>query len=276
MAYGSGTNGIANLVVPQVMADQVRAKLGKLIKFSPIAHIDADLSGQVGTTVLLPTYAYIGDASAGVAEGAPITAGAMSMTTVSKEIQKSVKDILISDEAIVATNGGVIGEAEYQLAVSIANRIDADCFTALAGATGTIATANITQAGFAQLRVAFGEDLGGTMLLFVNSADYGKVLALPEFVAVDQGGAFMNGHVGMIMGINLVVSDRVTAGSAIIVKVDANETGFSSPLGITYGRNVNVESFRDMATRSTRIGVDCHYVAYVRNQASVKKITSFS
>lgn len=275
MAYGSDTNGIAGLIVPVVMADQVRAKLGKLIKFRPIANVDADMSNMQGNTVVLPTYAYIGDA-ADLAEGTASTAGTLTMSTISKTVKKAVKDILISDEAILSTNGAVLGEIEYQLAVSIANKIDADAYTALAGATATLATVNITQAGFANLRVTFGEDLEGRQVLFCNSAEYGKILALPEFVAVDNGSAFMAGNVGTVLGIDIVVSDRVTAGTGIVVKIADNETGFSSPLGIAYNRNVNLETFRDMSTRSTRIGVDCHYVTYIRNQSAVKKITSLA
>lgn len=277
MAYGSGTNGIANLVVPQVMADQVRAKLGKLIKFRPLAVVDADMSNMQGNTVVLPTYAYIGDA-ADLTEGTASTPTAMSMSTKSYEIKKAVKDILISDEAILSTNGAVLGEIEYQLAVSIANKIDADCYSALTATAGltAIASVNITQAGFASLRITFGEDLEGRQILFCNSAEYGKILALPEFVAVDNGSAFISGHVGQVLGIDIVVSDRVTAGTGVVVKVADAETGFSSPLGISYNRNVNLETFRDMSKRSTQIGVDCHYVSYVRNFNAVKKITSLA
>jgi hypothetical protein len=277
MPYGSGTNGIAGLVVPQVMADQVRAKLGKLIKFRPLAVVDADMSNMQGNTVVLPTYAYVGDAS-DVAEGTTTSTATstMTMSTQSFTVKKAVKDVLVSDEAILSTNGAVLGEIEYQLAVSIANKIDSDAYTALAGATTAIPSVNITQAGFAGLRVTFGEDLEGRQLLFCNSAEYGKILAVPEFVAVDNGSAFISGHVGQVLGIDIVVSDRVTAGTGIVVKVADNETGFSSPLGISYNRNVNLETFRDMSTRSTRIGVDCHYVTYIRNQSAVKKITSFA
>lgn len=53
---------LANLVDPQVMADMVSAKLPKKIKFSPIARIDTTLVGRPGSTIVVPKYAYIGDA----------------------------------------------------------------------------------------------------------------------------------------------------------------------------------------------------------------------
>ena len=59
---------LENLVDPQVMADMVSAKLPKKIKFSPIARIDTTLVGRPGSTIVVPKYAYIGDAE-DVAEG---------------------------------------------------------------------------------------------------------------------------------------------------------------------------------------------------------------
>lgn len=263
---------VSSFILPQLIGDSVRLKLGNLIKFRQIADVDTTLTGTVGMTMQAPMYNYIGTAAA-VTEGSSVSGDAitqMSMATVN--IAKAAKDILLSDESVLATNGGVVGEVEYQLAVSIANRIDTDAVNVLKLAANQTGTKTLTmasaQAGFAGLKTAFGEDLEGNTILFVCSADYGKILSMPEFVAVQLGSMFMTGHVGNILGVDIVVSDRLTAGTGILVKTGAAEEGFASPLGIAYKRDVNVETFRDMSTRSTRIGVDCHYAVYVKNKAA--------
>lgn len=263
---------VASLVIPQLIGDSVRQKLGNLIKFRSIADVDSTLSGTVGMSMLVPTYNYIGTANASVAEGSVVSGDAITMSSTPVNISKAAKDILLTDESVLATNGTVVGEVEYQLAVSIANRIDTDAVNVLKDATKQSKQITITmataQAGFAGAKTAFGEDLEGNTILFVCSTDYAKILSMPEFVAVQLGAQFMSGHVGNVLGVEIVVSDRLSAGVGVLVKTGANEEGFASPLGIAYKRDVNVETFRDMSTRSTRVGVDCHYAVYVKNKAA--------
>jgi hypothetical protein len=266
---------VSNLVIPQLIGDAVRQKLGKLIKFRSIAQVDTSLAGQAGMSFIVPSYGYIGDASV-IAEGTAINGDAIAQSsTAPVRIKKIAKDILLTDEAVLASNGQVVSEVEYQLAVSIANAVDADCVTTLLTSTHapkTLKTAQ-AQAGFAGLATAFGEAIEGMSILFVNSADYAKVLSMPEFVAVQLGTQFMSGHVGEILGVQIVVSDRLVAGQGLLVKTSAEENGFGTPLGIAYKRDINVETYRDMSTRSTRIGTDALFVTFIRNQASVYKVT---
>lgn len=258
------TSLVQNMVVPKVVADSVQKKLGNLIKFLPLCDVNSELSGNAGNTITVPTWAYIGSAS-DVAENTEIVAGEITASSIEVVVKKAVKDVAMTDESILGTGGAIVGEVEHQLAVSIANKIDADVM-AQATATATsatvpvapkqIATATLSQAGLATLRVYFGEDLEDTFLI-VNPAEYGKLLSLPEFVSVEQGQAFMSGHVGNVMGLNIVVSGRMTAGKAVLVQKGA--------LGLVMKREVNSESYRDMAFRTVRLGVDAHYACYVKN-----------
>lgn len=266
---------VSNMVVPKVVADSVAKKLGNLIKFLPLCDVNSELNGHAGNTITVPTWAYIGEAS-DVAENTQITAGDITATSVDVVVKKAVKDVAMTDESILATGGAIVGEVEHQLAVSIANKIDADVM-AQATATATsgtvpvapkqIATATLSQAGLATLRVYFGEDLEDTFLI-VNPAEYGKLLSLPEFVAVEQGASFMSGHVGQVMGLNIVVSGRMTAGKAVLVQRGA--------LGLVMKREVNSESFRDMTYRTVRLGVDAHYACYVKNADRIAYIASLA
>ena len=264
---------VTNLVIPKLIGDSVQKKLGKLIKILPLCEVDYNLQGNAGNTITVPSWNYIGDA-ADVAEGGTVSAENITAGSIDVTVKKAVKDISMTDESILATNGEVVGQVEHQLAVSIANKMDEDALTqAMASATAAgipqignqIPTATLDQAGLATLRVYFGEDLDETFLL-INPVEYGKILAMPEFVTVAQGEAFMSGHVGHVMGLQIVVSGRIPAGKGVLLQ--------RGGLGIAMKRDVNAESFRDMGTRTVRVGADVHYACYVKNPAKVASIVS--
>ena len=266
---------VSNLVIPKLIGDSVQKKLGKLIKILPLCDVDYNLQGNAGNTITVPSWNYIGDAN-DVAEGVAVTAENITAGAIDVTVKKAVKDISMTDEAILATNGEVVGQVEHQLAVSIANKMDEDALKqAMATETGSgipqignkIATATLDQSGLATLRVYFGEDLEETFLL-INPVEYGKILAMPEFVSVAQGEAFMSGHVGHVMGLQIVVSGRVTAGKGVLLQ--------RGGLGIAMKRDVNAESFRDMSTRTVRVGADVHYACYVKNPARVAVIEAIT
>lgn len=271
----NATTQVSNLVIPKVIGDAVQKKLGNLIKILPLCDVDTNLQGNQGNTITVPSWNYIGNAN-DVAEGATVTAENITAGSIDVIVKKAVKDIAMTDESILATNGEVVGQVETQLAVSIANKMDNDALAqAQATAVGAgvpqiaqqIPTATISQAGLALLRVYFGEDLDDTFLL-ISPADYAKVLSLPEFVAVEQGQAFMSGHVGHVMGLQIVISGRVASGKGVLLQ--------RGGLGIAMKRDVNAESFRDMSTRTVRVGTDVHYACYVKNPARIANIVALS
>ncbi|PHB23105.1 hypothetical protein COE80_19525 [Bacillus pseudomycoides] len=264
---------VQKAIIPEVIAGQIQAKLGKFIKFMPLADVDYTLVAQPGTTVVYPTWNYIGDAK-DVAEGGTVDRESITASNKSFMVKKAVKDIKMTDESILATNGAVVGESETQLTVSLGNKVDNDFVAALktaAAATAgenTIAipkkTVEISQKGLALLRVAFGEDIEDTVLI-ISPEDYGEVLSMKEFVAVTQGSHFLAGTVGHVMGLNIVVSGRLAKGEAYLLKAGA--------LGLSLKRQVAVETERLMVERSQVVGADMHYVAYVKNGAKAIAVT---
>ncbi|RWQ72944.1 hypothetical protein [Bacillus cereus] len=266
-----GTTHVSNVkaIVPEVIADGIADKLTKYIKFTPLAEMDFTLQAQPGMTVVFPTWQYIGDAK-DVAEGGEVDRETISAVSTPRTVKKAAKDIAMTDESVLATNGKIVAETEGQLAVAIASKVDQDLLVSLREARDEVAPdpskgkiqiitqkdIEFTQAGLAKLRVAFGEDLDNAVLL-ISSADYGEVLAMKEFVAVVQGQQFMQGHVGHVMGLNIVVTDRLDKGEGFLLKAGG--------IGISLKRQVIVETERLMKTRSNVIGADIHYVTYVKN-----------
>ena len=56
------TTVLNDLINPQVVADLVNEKLTDAIQVLPLCAVDRALEGRSGSKVLLPKYAYIGDA----------------------------------------------------------------------------------------------------------------------------------------------------------------------------------------------------------------------
>ncbi|VDG98901.1 Uncharacterised protein [Lysinibacillus sphaericus] len=119
-----------NMVDPEIMADMISAKLENAIRFAPVARVDRTLVGRPGSTVTVPRFKYIGDAT-DVAEGAPIDLALLQTATADFTIKKAGKGVEITDEAVLSGLGDPLGEAENQLLMSIANKVDNDVLAAL-------------------------------------------------------------------------------------------------------------------------------------------------
>ncbi|WDS60624.1 major head protein [Bacillus phage BC-7] len=257
-------------IIPQVIAGKIEKKLIDLIKFTPLAHVDSNLQGQAGMSVSFPTWNYIGDAKF-YDEGADVDREQITAATKSFVVKKIAKDIQLTDESVIGTGGAVLNEVDGQLGLSIAQTIDKDVLARLqeskasaGGATDPVKIPTkkivISQAGLAQLRVAFGEDIENTAIL-ISPADYGKLLSMPEFIHVANGQAFMSGHVGSVMGLNVVITNRLKEKEAYLVRMGG--------LGIAVKRQVNVETERLMKARSSVVGADVHFVTYVRDASKL-------
>src|SRR5699024_3312413 len=109
-------------------ADGINQKLGKAIRLAPLCDVNTELQGSEGDTLKQPSWTYIGDAK-DVAEGVKIEPDKLSATAISVKIKKAVKDVELTDETILATQGKIIEQAEKQITVAVANKIDEDLIT---------------------------------------------------------------------------------------------------------------------------------------------------
>jgi N4-gp56 family major capsid protein len=209
-----GQTKIANLVNPQVMADSISASLPKKIKFSRIAKVDTTLVARAGNTITVPKFAYIGDAE-DVAEGVAMGTTVLTASTTTATVKKAGKAIELTDEAILSGYGDPVGEGENQLTMSIAAKVDNDCYDALMDATlkydgsaGIISYAGIVNA-VDLFQDESDEDLMKIMFIHPNQktqirldADFRDITKYPLPVV-------MTGTIGEIAGCQMVSSKKV-------------------------------------------------------------------
>lgn len=212
-----------DLIDPEVMADTVSARIPKKLRVAPFAKIDDTLAGVPGDTITVPAYAYIGDA-ADVAEGGEVAIEKMTTSTRKATIKKAMKGIGLTDEAVLSGYGNPVGEANTQLALAIAAKIDNDCMDALQtaalrydGSAGAIGYNGIVDAVD-----LFEEEVNTEKVLFVHPKQVTKLRKDADFISADkyQPGVMLTGEIGMIAGCRIVPSKKVP-----LRKYAASETG---------------------------------------------------
>ena len=208
------TTKISDLINPEVMADMVSAKIEKKIVVAPIAKIDTTLAGQPGNTVTVPQYSYIGDA-ADVAEGVAAETCKLTTSTTQVTIKKAMKAVEITDEAVLSGYGNPVGEANNQLAKSIAAKVDNDALDALYNAqlfydgSGAVIGYN----GIVDAIDVFNEEVNTGKVMFVHPKQVTKLRKDTNFLSADKYGVGTNvmmlGEIGMICNTRIVPSKKV-------------------------------------------------------------------
>ena len=128
------TTKLTNLLNPQVVGEYIDAKLVDKIKLSPLAIVGTELQGRPGNTLTVPVWSYIGSAI-DLAEGVADVPVALESDDSTVVVKKAAKSVEITDEAILSGHGNPVGEIADQLLLSIADKVEKDCYTALGGAT---------------------------------------------------------------------------------------------------------------------------------------------
>lgn len=267
------------MVVPKVWADMIRASLPKAIKFTGIATIDTKLVGTPGNTVTIPSWAYIGDAK-DVAEGEDISTTQMTTSTKEMTIKKAGKGIRLSDEAVLSGLGDPLGEAQRQLMLSIASKLEEDVIGALDGATLTLdkSSENISYAGIVDAVDKLNEESDTDKFLFVAPSQVTQLRKDAEFTDKTKYGSevMMTGEIGMIAGCRVVVSRRIEGKSNFVVCASAVPTdGVPTLPAVTIyiKRGVLVEFDRDVLSGETVVTANQHYGVGLTNESKVVKVT---
>lgn len=280
---------LENLVNPQVMADMISATLPKQIKFSPIAKIDTTLVGRPGDTITVPKYAYIGDAE-DIAEGETMNPELLTSSTTTVKVKKAGKAIEITDEAVLSGYGDPVGEGTRQLSMAIGSKVDNDCLEALYtaplvynGSAGVIGYEGLVKAD-----AVFGDESDDTKakVVYIHPDQEQTIRLDNTFMDKNKYGLelVMNGAIGKVAGMEVKKSKKVKKDESgnwmnpivILATEDPNEDPTAdafatedAALTIYMKRNVEVESDRDILSKTTVVSADEHYGVALSNDSKV-------
>lgn len=203
---------IADLIDPEVMADMISAKVEKKIVVAPFAKVDTTLVGVPGDTITVPQYAYIGDA-VDVAEGVAAETVKLETSTTQVKVKKAMKAVEITDEAVLSGYGNPVGEANSQLALSIAAKVDNDAMEQLQKAQliydGSAAIVKYT--GIVDAIDVFDEEVNTDKVMFVHPKQVTQLRKDADFISADKypGNVIMKGEIGMVANTRIVPSKKV-------------------------------------------------------------------
>lgn len=274
------------------MAPMIAATLPKKIKFTPFAKVDTTLVGQPGDSITVPKFEYIGDAE-DLQEGIAMGTTVLTATTTKATVKAAGKAVEITDKALLSGYGDPVGEAVGQLAMSVAAKVDNDCYEALCGATVQYdgSAAVISYTGIVDAVDLFEDesDDGLDKVIFVHPKQVTQLRKDPNFLDINKypitNGVIMSGMIGAIAGCKVVKSKKVklnTAGTSYLNPIvvvatedpkeapDADKGSNTAPaLTIYMKRDANLEDDRDILKKSTVVSIDEHYTAVLSNDSKV-------
>nr|DAR75619.1 MAG TPA: major capsid protein [Bacteriophage sp.] len=272
---------IANLINPEVMGDMIAAKLPKKLQVIPFAAIDRTLEGVPGNTIKVPSYTYIGDAE-DVNEGVEAGVVVLGTSTKTATIKKAMKAVELTDEAVLSGYGDPVGNAENQLALAIAAKIDNDAMDALLK-TNTRKFDSKTKAISYDVIVdaidLFEEEVNTEKVMFVNPKQVTTLRKDPNFISADKypNNVVMTGEIGMIANTRIVATSKVALDTTSafytcpIIKLthDDETEQDTAALTVYIKRDPNVEVDRKSLKRSTEISIDEFYTVAVSDDSKV-------
>jgi N4-gp56 family major capsid protein len=269
-----------SLINPQVMADMISAELVKKLRITGFYKINTTLTGRAGDTITIPTWKYIGEAD-DLAENEQGTITNMETEDISYTVKKAVKNITLTDEAVLSGYGDPVGEANRQLRMSLQDKMDSDGIALLAGITpanghvhtaaggdsadGTISYDDIIDA--LDLMPKDNEEQGIDATLLVSSKTAKNIRKDPKFIerqSVMGDTVLQTGTVGAIAGCNVLISNKLTDTRSYILTPQCL-TAFMK-------RDITVEEEREMLYKRTIIGADCHYVIAIEDYDKIVAI----
>ena len=281
---------IEDLIVPEVMADMISAKVEAKVIISKVAKVDTTLQGQPGNEVTVPQYKYIGDAE-DVAEGVAMGTAKLETGSTKFTIKKAGKGVSITDEAILSGYGDPVGEANKQLALAIANKIDNDVVEVINKeyALGTAedgvqliydgSAKVISYAGVVDAEDLFDEETSSDKILYVHPKQMTQLRKDPDFISADKydGNVMTSGEVGKIGTCRVVRSKKVKLNSEgtaylnpIVKLTNDAETEEDAPAVTIYlKRDTQVERERKADAGVTNIFTNKHYGVALTNTTKV-------
>lgn len=280
----AGNTTLSNLINPQVMGQMINAKIEALLKITPYAKVDTTLVGVPGDTKTVPSWKYIGDAE-DVAEGAEVGLTQMTASSTTFKIKKAMKAVGITEEARLSGLGNPIGQAEAQLAKSIAGKVDNDILAEALKSKNIVdlsATAQINYEGIVDAVTKFEDEEDGIeKVMFISPLQEAILLKDPMFLSADKftNGVAVNGAIGKIAGCWIKKSNKIKESEGVftnpIIKLepDSAETEYTEDelpaLTVFLKKDTQTTSEFKQRSQVTEIVSSKYYGVALTNEAKV-------
>lgn len=206
------TTMLKDIINPQVMGDMLNAKIPAMLKFTPFAKIDRTLVGVPGDTKTVPSWNFIG-AAEDLAEGTSVTPTKLTASSTTFTVKCAAKSVGVTQKSINSGLGDPVGQAESQLAKSIAVKVDNDVLTA--ALTGTLtydgSAKAISYAGIVDAVDVLDEEEITDKVLFVNPKQVTALRKDADFIDKTKynNDVMISGEIGMICGVRIVPSKQI-------------------------------------------------------------------
>lgn len=266
-------------IIPEVYADVAQASFVGKVKVlgSPAVVSDDTLVGQPGETIHFPKWGALGELD-DLTKGVAMTPAELAQTDSSATIKEAGKAVVINDRdklTILGGEGGAESEAVRQFAELAARKVDGDLITEAVTAAGKVLDPTGTQAlswsvlvdHFAQFGDEFDPDeFAG---IYINSAQMAEVFKDAQFIDAAKmgdsgGGVVRRGVIGLLGGIPVQITNRVSAGTVLTLK--------NAALGALYKRRPLVETDRDILKRQDVVTTNVHYAVKALDANRIGKI----
>ena len=208
------TTMLNDIINPEVMGDMIEAKIPHMLKFTPFAKVDTSLVGVPGDTKTVPSWNFIG-AAEDLTEDGELTPKKLTAASTEFKIKCAGQSVGVSQKSINSGLGDPIGQAETQLAKSIAVKVDADVLAALLTAEQTYdgSAAVIKYSGVVDAVGVLNEEEITDKVMFVNPAQITALRKDSEFMDKNKYGndVMVSGEIGMIAGVRIVPTNQIVA-----------------------------------------------------------------
>ena len=272
-----------NLIIPEVFADAVNAKLNASLRIGRVAFNatpDVSEAMKYGDTIHFPKLNRVVTASE-VTKGTPMTPAEVDMTDMSASIKQVGASARVYDKEAAQIKGRVMDEMVRQVADAMATKVDGDLVVAMdTDAVYKHASASATAITSSELDEAmnsFGDDVDTSKFagIIINSRLRSSFMAMDAFTNVQKtfnlaeqaNGIVTDGVIGYYAGIPVILCDNGTYDAT--AKECKTYIVKRNSLGYVFQRNIAIEEEREAKLLATDIVAHSLYATKLLDTSGV-------
>ena len=212
------------LIIPEVFADAVNAKLQNTIRIGSVAFNATSLVPDIliaGNSVNFPTFDRVAEVS-DITKGTAIVPEVLNMTDNKATIKNVGGSIRVYDSEAKQIKGVVMDNMIEQISDAIRMRIDSDLADTMdknaTKKSATVAGDKITSDELMSAMALFGDEIDTDSFagIIINSRLFPSMVAMPEFTSTEKtysnmgNGLVKNGLCGYWLGIPAIICNNNT------------------------------------------------------------------